>query len=75
MHNIAVIAVFNENYNKAVEYFSKAISVDASYLEAYFGRAYTYELMGNFIKSESDYRTSLMLNSKYLPSRYGMERF
>lgn len=74
MHNIAVIAVFAGDYPRAIEYFTKAISVDASYLEAYFGRAYTYELMGELIKSESDYRTSLMLNPKYMPSRDGLGR-
>ena len=74
LHNIAVIAVFAADYSRAIAYFTKAIAVDASYLEAYFGRAYTYELMGELVKSESDYRTSLMLAPKYMPSRDGLER-
>jgi len=74
LHNIAVIAIFAGDYPKAVTCFTKAVAVDASYLEAYFGRAYAYELMGDLIKSESDYRTSLMLDPAYLPSMDGLER-
>lgn len=74
LHNIAVIEVFRNSYESAIAYFTKAIAVDESYVEAYFGRAYCYELIGDLVKSESDYRTSLMLDVKYLPSREGMER-
>ena len=74
LHNIAVIEVFRNSYESAIAYFTKAIAVDESYVEAYFGRAYCYELIGDLVKSESDYRTSLMLDVKYMPSREGMER-
>ena len=74
LHNIAVIEVFRKNYNSAISYFTQAITADDSYVEAYFGRAYCYELLGDFVKSESDYRTSLMLDVKYMPSRQGMDR-
>ena len=74
LHNIAVIEVFRKNYNSAINYFTQAITADDSYVEAYFGRAYCYELLGDFVNSESDYRTSLMLDIKYIPSRQGMDR-
>ena len=74
LHNIAVIEVFRKNYNSAIDYFTQAIIVDNSYVEAYFGRAYCYELIGDLVKSESDYRTSLILDAKYMPSRKGMDR-
>ena len=74
LHNIAVIEVFRKNYNSAIDYFTQAIMVDNSYVEAYFGRAYCYELIGDLVKSESDYRTSLILDAKYMPSRKGMDR-
>ena len=74
LHNIAVIEVFRKNYNSAINYFTQAITADDSYVEAYFGRAYCYELIGDLVKSESDYRTSLMLDVKYMPSRQGMDR-
>ena len=73
-HNLAVIEVFRKNYNSAINYFTKAITADNSYVEAYFGRAYCYELIGDLLKAESDYRTSLMLDVKYMPSRKGMDR-
>ena len=74
LHNIAVIEVFRKNYKSAINYFTQAITADNSYVEAYFGRAYCYELVGDLVKSESDYRTSLMLDVKYMPSRQGMDR-
>lgn len=74
LHNIAVIEVFRKNYYSAINYFNQAIIVDNSYVEAYFGRAYCYELIGDLVKSESDYRTSLILDAKYMPSRKGMDR-
>lgn len=74
LHNLAVIEVFRRNYNSAINYFTQAIKVDDSYVEAYFGRAYCYELIGDLVKSESDYRTSLILDAKYMPSRQGMDR-
>ena len=74
LHNIAVIEVFRKNYDSAINYFTQAITADDSYVEAYFGRAYCYELVGDLVKSESDYRTSLMLDVKYMPSRQGMDR-
>ena len=74
LHNIAVIEVFRKNYDSAINYFTQAITADDSYVEAYFGRAYCYELVGDLVKSESDYRTSLMLDVKYRPRREGMDR-
>ena len=74
LHNIAVISIFKGEYQKSLEAFTGAISIDVAYLEAYFGRAYTYELMGEVIKSESDYRTCLMLDPSYEPAIDGLSR-
>ena len=54
LHNIAVLNVFTKQYQTAVETFSKAIAIDDMYLEAYFGRAYTFELLGEIENSESN---------------------
>jgi len=74
LHNIAVLNVFTKQYQTAVETFSKAIAIDDMYLEAYFGRAYTFELLGEIENSESDYRTALMLDPSYDPAMKGIER-
>lgn len=74
LHNLGAIGIFTKDYISAKKYFSMAISQNSSYLEAYFGRAYTYELMGDFLRSESDYRISLMLDPAYLPSIDGLSR-
>jgi len=74
MHNLGAIGIFIKDYQSAKKYFSMAIKHNASFLEAYFGRAYTYELMGDVVSSESDYRTSLLLDPGYLPSIEGLSR-
>lgn len=74
LHNIAVISIFKGDYANAIEVFGKAIGVDVSYIEAYFGRAYAYEMIGEVIKAESDYRTCLMLDPSYQPAMDGLER-
>ena len=74
LHNIAVLNVFLGEHENALDVFSKAISIDDMYLEAYFGRGYTHELLGNIIKSEADYRTALMLDPAYRPAMDGLVR-
>lgn len=74
LHNIGVLKVFLGDANTAIDFFSKAIVVDDMYLEAYFGRAYAYELLGKTVKSESDYRTTLMLDPSYRPAMDGLVR-
>jgi len=74
LHNIAVIAVFAGDYPRAIDNFTKAIANDMSYLEAYFGRAYAYELSKEIVKAESDYRTCLMIEPSYLPAIDALKR-
>lgn len=74
LHNIGVLKVFLGDSKSALDYFSKAIGVDDMYLEAYFGRAYVYELLGETVMSESDYRTTLMLDPAYRPAMEGLTR-
>ena len=74
LHNIAVINIFLGEHKNALDIFSKAITLDDMYLEAYFGRAYTYEILGDLISSEADYRTALMLDPAYRPAMDGLSR-
>ncbi len=46
----------------AIEYFNAAIKINPKSSEAYFGRAYFYQLTGNFQKSLSDYRKVIDLD-------------
>jgi tetratricopeptide (TPR) repeat protein len=73
-HNIGVISIYKDNFKDAIENFSYAIDIDPTYNEAYFGRAYSYELSNKKLESETDYRTSLMINPSYRPSILGLER-
>jgi len=74
LHNIAVINVTVGQLAIALDAFSKAIIIDDMYLQAYFGRAYTYELLENLINAEADYRTALMLDPAYRPAMDGLTR-
>ena len=72
--NQAAFDLEKDNFEDAIENFSYAIDIDPTYNEAYFGRAYSYELSNKKLASETDYRTSLMINPSYRPSILGLER-
>lgn len=74
LHNIGVVKIFKGDVEEALKSFDLAIGLDASYLEAYFGRAYAYEMLKEVIKSEADYRTCLMLDPSYRPAMDGLTR-
>ncbi len=74
LHNIGVINITLGKLENALDAFSKAISIDDMYLQAYFGRAYTYELLADILNAESDYRTALMLDPAYRPAMDGLTR-
>lgn len=54
-----------KDYKKAVQYFSKAITIFPNYLEAYYARAYTYFLLGDKNASRADYKMCLQLEPNY----------
>jgi tetratricopeptide (TPR) repeat protein len=73
-HNKGVIYIYTKQFSMALEALTKAIDINPSYLEAYYARAYAYELIGARVKSESDYRTCIMLDPSYLPAMDGITR-
>lgn len=46
-YNNGIINVKNENYQKAIDSFNKAISADTKLVDAYFNLASTYEFIGD----------------------------
>ena len=61
-----------EDYQKGIDYFTVAISIDNSFLLAYHARAYLYELMNNTQKAQVDWKNCLMLNPSYIPALQGL---
>lgn len=61
-YNLGVIYLFSKNdTSKALDYFSKAISNDATFAEAYYSRAYTYALLNDKLNAKADYNMCLQL--------------
>jgi len=53
--------------NKIIEYCSRAISIDQSYLHAYIKRAYAYGALHNYIKSLEDCNQVIRIEPNYIP--------
>ena len=59
-----------EDYDKAIENFSKGIELNSSDPDLYFERGRTYGRLGNYIKSIADYLTVEELDPDYDVSLY-----
>jgi len=66
--------VYVNDFEKAVYYFSEAISNDPAYTDAYFNRGYSYELMGDFVNARKDYLKTLEITPNYERSIEGLNR-
>ncbi|MBW6460108.1 MAG: tetratricopeptide repeat protein [Bacteroidales bacterium] len=66
--------VYINDFDAAIHYFNRAIALDQSYVDAYFNRGYSYELMGNFENARKDYRKALSIHPNYENSIIGLNR-
>lgn len=57
---------------KALEYFTKAIAVNPSYIEAYFARGFTYASLKDKANARADYNTCIKLQPNYGPAIQGL---
>lgn len=74
-YNIGYIyLVFQNDYVKATEYFTRAIEADPQYYEAWFNRGYAFELLGNTEEAYRDYRQTLKLQVNYQKAIDGLNR-
>ena len=55
-HNIGLVYFRMKDYNKAVEFYLKSISLSPNYMEAYFDLANTYEVLGDNVKTINTYK-------------------
>lgn len=74
-YNIGYVnLVFLQNFQTAVEKFSKAIEYDPQYAEAWYNRGLAYEQLGQFDKARSDYKKALQIIDNYDKAIEGLNR-
>lgn len=66
--------VYINDFQKAIGFFSKAISLDPGYIDAIFNRGYSYELMGDKENARKDYMKALELSPNYERAIEGLNR-
>jgi Flp pilus assembly protein TadD len=63
-----------QDFVKAVDYFSQAVQMAPEYSEAWYNRAYCYELLGQDELARNDYQQTLKLKSNYQKAIEGLNR-
>lgn len=73
-YNIGYCYLMMNLDNKAIDSFSKSIDLDASYLEAYFARGFSYSKLKNNKLAIEDYKFCLMLEPGFEDARIQLEK-
>lgn len=69
LYNLGAIELeLNKNLKGALEYFSKSISANPKYAEAYFARGVCYEELNDINNAKADYQMCLQLKPNYEPA-------
>src|SRR5574344_585383 len=66
--------VLYEDYNAAIEFFTKAIDCDNQYVEAHTNRGYAYELNGDKNNARICYQTALQIDPNNEQATAGLNR-
>lgn len=61
-------------YDVAIDYYSQAIAIEPTYLEAYYNRGLCYEQKDQYKLAEEDLRQALKLNPQYTEAALALER-
>lgn len=61
-------------FEVAIDYYTKAIEIEPTYIDAYYNRALCYEQQEEFEKAEKDLRFVLSLNPQYTNAAIALER-
>jgi tetratricopeptide (TPR) repeat protein len=73
LYNLGAIYLeIKKDNNKALDYFTKAIALNPTYLEAYFARGYTYSRLKDKASAKADYNMCLQLKPNYEPALQGL---
>ncbi|MBK7171810.1 MAG: tetratricopeptide repeat protein [Bacteroidales bacterium] len=66
--------VYQKDFDKGIDFFSKAVSLDSTFADAYFNRGYSYELKGDKPKARLDYERVLKLRVNDEKAAKGLNR-
>ena len=65
-YNLGGIYMVGKNdYKSSLTYFSKALSIDPAYVEAYYGRGVCYQTMGDKKNAATDFKACLSINPNF----------
>lgn len=74
-YNLGVIFIDLKEYGDARNYFSQALKAQPrNNYKAFYGRAFSFEMMGDVLNAEKDYRKSLEQLPMYKPAMEGLAR-
>ena len=74
-HNRGYIELFTYgNTDLAVEYLTRAIQCDSTFIEAWTNRGCAYELLGDKSSAHSDFNAALQLDHTFQPALDGFNR-
>ncbi len=74
-YNIGYMAlVYEEDYEKAIDFMTRAINHKKNYYQAYYNRGYAHELTGELQDARKDYQRSLEIFPNYEKAVEGMNR-
>lgn len=75
VYNIGYInLVYLKEFETAIDYFTKAIEINPEYVEAFYNRAFAYELLHDVENSKKDYQKTLELSPNYELAVDGLNR-
>lgn len=74
-YNLGYIFIQLKEYQDARDYFTQAINAKPrTNFKAYYGRAYSQEMLGDVINARKDYQKALEIIPGYEPAREGLRR-
>jgi tetratricopeptide (TPR) repeat protein len=74
-YNLGYIEMaYRNNYQKAIDYFSDALTRDQYYVEAYYNRGYCYEKLGDKTKARENYKIALDHSPTFQLAKEGIKR-
>lgn len=74
-YNIGYINLVElEEFNTAIQYFSKALECNPDYVEAVYNRGLAYEMLGQFDNARKEYNAALNARTNYPNAIEGLNR-
>ncbi len=74
-HNLGYMELFRyRDYEKAIEYFTKAAEADETNIAALTNRGCAYELSNNYAAARADFNAALAIDPNYQPAIEGLKR-